>query len=201
MTPPTGRRWCGDRSGPSSRKRARSGGRGERAQLGGVGEDLRGPERVPRVDDERLVGGQSQHGLEGRRRASTRSGWSRRPRRRRRAVRTRGPAWASATRGSWTATSASSRSSSRTSLCDSESRSSSVSRLKASPSTATFDSRRDVPPRRRRTPSTRNDGTLSLTRETASSMPGADDRSSENAKSLRRHVPAVKPGAAMPPRG
>ena len=46
-----------------------------------------------------------------------------------------------ATTGSWTTTSASSRSSSRISLCDSESRSSSVSRLNARPSTATRRSR------------------------------------------------------------
>ena len=56
-------------------------------------------------------------------------------------------------------------------------------------------------PRRRLTPSTRNSGTDSFTRETASSIPGAAERSSEKAKSLRRHVPAVKPGRAMPPRG
>ena len=76
-----------------------------------------------------------------------------------------------ATTGSWTATSASSRSSRRISLCESESRSSSVSPLNASPSTATLRSRRS--PSRRLIPSTRNSGTLSLTRETASSMPGA----------------------------
>ena len=50
-------------------------------------------------------------------------------------------------------------------------------------------------------PSTRNSGTLSLTRETASSMPGACERSSLNVKSLRRQVPAVKPGILIPPRG
>ena len=44
-------------------------------------------------------------------------------------------------------------------------------------------------------------GIDSCTRETASSMPGAFERSSENAKSLRRQVPAVKPGRFMPPRG
>src|SRR5207244_9858603 len=44
-----------------------------------------------------------------------------------------------------------------------------------------------LPPRRRLAPSIRNSGTDSLTRETASSMPGACERSSENAKSLRRH--------------
>ncbi len=95
--------------------------------------------------------------------------------------------------GSHTATSASSRSSSRISFGESESRSSSVSRLNVSPSTATLRSR--ATPIRRLIPSTRNSGTDSLTRETASSMPGAAERSSENAKSLRRQVPAVIPGA------
>ena len=42
---------------------------------------------------------------------------------------------------------------------------------------------------------------LSWTRETPSSIPGAFDFSSENAKSLRRQVPAVSPGIAIPPRG
>ena len=104
-----------------------------------------------------------------------------------------------ATSGSWIATSASSRSSSRMSLWASESRSSSVSALKASPSTATL--RPDSGPRRRFMPSTRKSGTDSLTRETASSIPGAAERSSEKAKSLRRQVPAVSPGDAIPPRG
>ena len=85
------------------------------------------------------------------------------------------------------------------SLGDSESRSSSVSRLKVRPSTATL--REERLPMRRLIPSTRNRGTPSLTRETASSMPGAWERSSEKAKSLRRQVPAVMPGMAMPPRG
>ena len=40
-----------------------------------------------------------------------------------------------------------------------------------------------------------------LTRLTASSIPGAWERSSENAKSLRRQVPAVMPGIAIPPLG
>ena len=44
-------------------------------------------------------------------------------------------------------------------------------------------------------------GTDSCTRETASSIPGAGERSSEKVKSLRRHVPAVKPGCGIPPRG
>ena len=74
-----------------------------------------------------------------------------------------------------------------------------MSRLKVSPSTATLRDAR--PPTRRLIPSTRNSGTASLTRETASSMPGAFERSSEKAKSLRRHVPAVIPGIAIPPRG
>ena len=51
-----------------------------------------------------------------------------------------------ATCGSWTATSASSRSSSRMSLCESESRSSSVSALKARPSTATLRPRSEPEP-------------------------------------------------------
>ena len=85
------------------------------------------------------------------------------------------------------------------SLCASESRSSSVPALNASPSTATLRSAKE--PSRRTIPSTRNSGTLSLTRETARSIPGAWERSSENAKSLRRQVPAVSPGWAMPPRG
>ena len=54
---------------------------------------------------------------------------------------------------------------------------------------------------RRLMPSTRKRGTVSLTRWTASSIPGAGERSSEKAKSLRRHVPAVSPGIAIPPRG
>ena len=86
------------------------------------------------------------------------------------------------------------------SLIDSESRTSSESRLKVSPRTATLQSRSE-PPSRRLSPSTRNSGTDSCTRETASSIPGARERSSENAKSLRRQVPAVRPGRAMPPRG
>ena len=57
-----------------------------------------------------------------------------------------------ATCGSWTTTSASSRSSSRISLCASESRSSSVSALNASPSTATLRSASE--PSRRLIPST-----------------------------------------------
>ena len=56
-------------------------------------------------------------------------------------------------------------------------------------------------PSRRFMPSTRNSGTDSLTRETASSMPGALERSSLKAKSLRRQVPPVRPGIAIPPRG
>ena len=50
-------------------------------------------------------------------------------------------------------------------------------------------------------PSTRNSGTVSCTRETASSMLGACERSSEKAKSLRRQVPPVSPGWRIPPRG
>ena len=50
-------------------------------------------------------------------------------------------------------------------------------------------------------PSTRNSGTPSFTRETASSMPGAFERSSEKAKSLRRHVPRGQARHAIPPRG
>ena len=50
-------------------------------------------------------------------------------------------------------------------------------------------------------PSTMKSGIDSCTRETASSMPGAGERSSEKVKSLRRHVPAVKPGCGIPPRG
>jgi hypothetical protein len=42
---------------------------------------------------------------------------------------------------------------------------------------------------------------LSFTRDTDISMPGAFERSSEKAKSLRRQVPPVRPGIAMPPRG
>ena len=107
---------------------------------------------------------------------------------------------ASRTCGSWTATSASSRSSRRISLWASESRSSSVSRLEGQAE------HRDLaaaqrPPSRRLMPSTRNSGTDSFTRETASSMPGACERSSENAKSLRRHVPAVRPGLRDPAAG
>ncbi len=56
-------------------------------------------------------------------------------------------------------------------------------------------------PSRRLSPSTRKSGTDSCTRETASSMPGAVERSSEKVKSLRRQVPAVKPGCGIPPRG
>ena len=85
------------------------------------------------------------------------------------------------------------------SLWDRESRSSSVSALKASPRTATL--RPCSEPSRRLSPSTMNSGTDSCTRETASSIPGAGERSSENVKSLRRHVPAVNPGIAIPPRG
>ena len=62
--------------------------------------------------------------------------------------------------GSHTATSASSRSSSRISLGDSESRSSSVLRLNVRPRTATL--REDRLPSRRWIPSTRNSGTASL---------------------------------------
>ena len=72
--------------------------------------------------------------------------------------------------------------------------------MKVRPSTAILQSRSD-PPMRRLSPSTRNSGIDSCTRETASSMPGAFERSSENAKSLRRQVPAVRPGSFMPPRG
>ena len=50
-------------------------------------------------------------------------------------------------------------------------------------------------------PLTMNSGTVSCTRETASSMPGALERSSEKVKSLRRQAPAVSPGTAIPPRG
>ena len=85
------------------------------------------------------------------------------------------------------------------SLYDSESRSSSESRLNVRPRTATF-----FPlsvPRRRLTPCTTKSGTDSFTRDTARSMPGALERSSEKAKSFRRHVPAVNPGSAIPPRG
>ena len=82
---------------------------------------------------------------------------------------------------------------------DSESRSSSVSRLNVRPRTATL--RDDMLPSLRWIPSTKNSGTASCTRETASSIPGELERSSENTKSLRRQVPAVSPGIAMPPRG
>src|SRR5439155_526382 len=82
-----------------------------------------------------------------------------------------GSDWAG-TCGSWRATCASSRSTRRISLAASESRRSSESRLKVSPSTATLQSRSE-PPSRRFIPSTRNSGTDSWTRETARSMPGA----------------------------
>ena len=104
------------------------------------------------------------------------------------------------TYGSWRETCASSRSSRRISLYESESRASSESRLNVSPSTATLRSRSE-PPSRRFSPSTRNSGTVSCTRETASSMPGALERSSEKVKSLRRQMPAVSPGLPIPPRG
>ena len=111
-----------------------------------------------------------------------------RPRAPRRAARTR-----AGTCGSWRDTCASSRSSSRISFSDSESRRSSESRLKLSPSTATLRSRSE-PSSRALRPFTRNSGTVSWTRDTASSIPGALERSSEKAKSLRRQAPAVKPG-------
>ena len=85
-------------------------------------------------------------------------------------------------------------------MAESESRTSSESRLKVRPSTATLRSRSE-PPSRAFSPFTRNSGTVSCTRDTASSIPGALERSSEKAKSLRRQAPAVSPGAAMPPRG
>ena len=72
-------------------------------------------------------------------------------------------------------------------------------RLNVSPSTATL--RDDRLPSRRLIPSIKNSGTASCTRDTASSMPGALERSSENTKSLRRQVPAVSPGIEIPPRG
>ena len=69
--------------------------------------------------------------------------------------------------------------------------------LKARPSTATL--RPSSEPRRRLRPSTRNSGTDSLhARDGQQHARGACERSSEKAKSLRRHVPAVKPGCAHP---
>ncbi len=72
--------------------------------------------------------------------------------------------------------------------------------MKLRPSTAIFRSRSE-PPSRDFSPLTMKSGTVSCTRDTASSIPGAFERSSENVKSLRRHAPAVSPGRAIPPRG
>ena len=144
----------------------------QRRRLGGVDEHLRGAQAVPRIDEQAVVGGQRDGSSRSARGPlERRSGWWRRSPRRRPGRPRPAAGSASAACGSQTATSASSRSSSRISLGDSESRSSSVSRLKVRPSTATL--REARLPIRRLIPSTRNSGTPSLTRETASSMPGA----------------------------
>ena len=145
---------------------------GQQRDLVGVREDLRGAPAVPRVDDERVAAAPSAIARSASRRAELGVVGGdddgvgvERPRRRSDCV-------GVGTCGSWTATSASSRSSRRMSLCDSESRSSSVSALNARPEHRDL-AARAASPRRRLRPSTRNSGTDSLTRETASSMPGA----------------------------
>ena len=114
----------------------------QRGQLGGVGEHLGGAEAVPRVHDERV--GRAQRARWRAASAGAELGVVGRDDDGVGALHGLFEA-ASATRrrGSWMATSASSRSSRRISLCASESRSSSVSRLKASPSTATLRPRSD----------------------------------------------------------
>ena len=128
-------------------------------------EHARPARHVPGVDEQHAVAAGARAG------PRTRSGWWRPPRPRRRRAPPRAAPTRPATCGSWRATCASSRSSRRTSLNESESRRSSESRLKVRPSTATLRSRSE-PPSRDLSPLTRNSGTVSCTRETASSMPG-----------------------------
>ena len=102
-------------------------------------EHLARAERVPRIDEQAVRRRRGDDRFpEARSGPRTPNGWWRRsPRRRRARLRASGCVGVRAC-GSHTATSASSRSSRRISFGDSESRSSSVSRLKVSPSTATL---------------------------------------------------------------